>query len=44
MILFLIIFGIYNISKAENVSDLQAQKAQIKQELQSATQSLEDVK
>ena len=44
LIVFFIILGIYNISKAENVSDLQAQKAQITQELQSAVQSLEDVK
>jgi len=44
LIVFLIILGFDYSSKAENISELQAQKEQITQDLQSATQSLEEVK
>lgn len=38
-----IICGIYTIANAENISDLQAQKAQIKEELSNANESLESL-
>ena len=43
IVAIIIISGFYSITKAENVSDLQAQKEQIKQELNNANESLENI-
>lgn len=43
IVAIIIISGFFSITKAENVSDLQAQKEQIKQELNNANESLENI-
>ncbi len=43
IVAIIMISGFYSITKAENVSDLQAQKEQIKQELNNANESLENI-